>query len=444
MTKNHHHHLEPLPAPYQHLVSALDQYYGIASPSENELEGNEKRCKAPSKIPSLNALSISCRPKQLRILITTFWEYPFVGGLQNYIAALKAGLEEMGHHVDVLASNHFPKNKNENLGRKIAVFNKQFYLNRYGGYNEKILNNTCELLLYEIMLKNINLDQYDIIHAQDRFTANVMGRLNQPYQKPLLFTPHGFMTHNRLKFGLIQRGSVEEAFFSSIDRQAIKNASKVVILCEVFRPILKNLGAADSKMTTVYTGIDFAALKKTEKMEDKTVITCVSRLRPRKGHKYFFEALALIKSELKNVEVRIVGEGVMREELEKLAQDLQLDNVLFLGSRNDIPQLLNESDIFVLPTTSDTLPISIIEAMFAGQAILTTNCGGIPEIIFDGHSGFIAEPGNSDELAEKLLLLLQDVPLRIKLAENAQAYAEQHLTIANMVKKIEEVYQSLN
>ena len=73
----------------------------------------------------------------------------------------------------------------------------------------------------------------------------------------------------------------------------------------------------------------------------------------------------------------------MRNELEKQVRDLQLDNVSFLGSRNDISELLSESDIFVMPTTSDTLPISIIEAMFAEQAILTTNCGGIPEIIQD-------------------------------------------------------------
>lgn len=197
-------------------------------------------------------------------------------------------------------------------------------------------------------------------------------------------------------------------------------------------------------MTTIYTVIEFGT-KKIERnaLKDRTVITSVSRLSPRKGHKYLFEALSLIRNELKNVEVRIVGDGVMRDELENQARDMQLDNVSFLGSRNDISELLSQSDIFVHPTTSDTLPISFIEAMFSGQAILTTNCGGIPEIIQDNFSGLLAEPANSEHLAEKLLLLLDDTTLRARLADNAKAFAERHLTVASMSKKIEEIYQSL-
>ena len=183
--------------------------------------------------------------------------------------------------------------------------------------------------------------------------------------------------------------------------------------------------------------------KKSKKSQRKTVITCVSRLRPRKGHEYLFKALALIKDKMKNVEVRIVGDGEMRKTLENQVSELKLKNVSFLGSRDDIPKLLRESDIFVLPTTSDTLPISIIEAMFANQAILTTNCGGIPEIIKDNYSGFIVEPANPKQLAEKLSLLLRKESLRTELAGNAQAFAQQHLTISNMVQKIEEIYQSL-
>lgn len=96
-----------------------------------------------------------------------------------------------------------------------------------------------------------------------------------------------------------------------------------------------------------------------------------------------------------------------------------------------------------MPTTSDTLPIAIIEAMFSERAILTTNCGGIPEIIQDYHSGLIAEPTNSEYLGVKLLLLLHDVSLRTKLAQNAKAFAEKHLTVSNMANKINEIYQSL-
>jgi glycosyltransferase involved in cell wall biosynthesis len=133
----------------------------------------------------------------------------------------------------------------------------------------------------------------------------------------------------------------------------------------------------------------------------------------------------------------------MRKKLKKQVSKLKLKNVSFLGSRKDIPELLSESDIFVLPTTSDTLPISIIEAMLTNQAILTTNCGGIPEIIKDNYSGLIVEPGESKQLAKKLLFLLRNKTTRSELASNAKEFALKHLTVSKMAQKIEGIYQSL-
>ncbi|PFP28980.1 glycogen synthase [Bacillus sp. AFS073361] len=421
-----------MPAIFPYLISTLDQYYGIDQPIEQELATKREHFYT-TKIPN----------KKLKILITTFWEYPLIGGLQKYINTLKIGLENLGHSVDVIALNSFSPEEMKKLRNHFSEEFKQFFLNRYGSFNEKILHNISKLSSYYMMLKNFDLSQYDIIHAQDRYTANVLGMLNQSFQKPLLFTPHGFMTQNRLKFNLMEEGSVEQNYFWAIDSHAIKNANQVIVLCDIFRPILGNLGAADNKITTVHTGIDFGVGNFQKKSRNKTVITCIARLRPRKGHKYLFEALALIKDKLKNVEVRIVGDGEMRKDLEKQVKQLRLKNITFLGSRNDIPKLLSESDIFVLPTTSDTLPLSIIEAMFSNQAILTTNCGGIPEIIEDNYSGIIVEPANYKQLADKLLLLLQKKSLREELAQNAYAYAQRHLTVNKMVRKIEEVYQSL-
>jgi glycosyltransferase involved in cell wall biosynthesis len=429
-----------LPTLFPYLISAMDKFYGVNEPykEENVFEREQFEWDQFELAEIQN--------KKMKILITTFWEYPFIGGLQNYITALKTGLENLGHSVDVLSLNSFQSEEMKALRERYSEEFKQFFLNRYGSCNEKILHNISKLSSYYTMLKNFDLSQYDIIHAQDRYTDNVMGILNQSYQKPLLFTPHGFMTQNRLKFNLMEKGSVEEIYFSAIDSQAIIIADQLIILCDVFRPILKKLGAEEDKMTTVYTGIDFGEWniqKKVKNSQSKTVITCISRLRPRKGHKYLFKALALIQDKLKNVEVRIVGDGEMRKKLEKQVSKLKLKNVSFLGSREDVSKLLSESDIFVLPTTSDTLPISLIEAMFTNQAILTTNCGGIPEIIKDNFSGYVVEPANPKQLAEKLSLLLQKKSLRTELAGNAQAFAQQHLTVSTMVQKIEGIYRSL-
>ena len=422
------------PYPYPYLVEATDKYYNLNNPHKKKEKNKKSRW-------NLNIQS----SRKLRILITTFWDYPAVGGLQNYISTLKNALEELGHQVDVISPNLFPKEVVSPLKKKLIIETEQFYLERYGCISKSIVQQNVRLASFEMMLRQMDLGNYDIFHAQDRFTANVLSRINRRYQKPLLFTPHGFMTHRRLQFNQIEKGSVEEAYFLSMDQQATQCADQIIILCEVFRPILKKLGVPEDKMTTIYTGIDFPKeemQKRYKSAEDKIIITCISRLRPRKGHIYLLEAISLLKEETKNVDVWIVGDGEMREGLEEKVKALQLDNVFFLGSRNDIPKLLNMSDIFVLPTTSDTLPISIIEAMFAGKAIITTNCGGILEIIQDDETGLIVEQKSSQDLAEKLSLLIQNESFREMLANNAQAFANNHLTSAQMAKKIEEVYQS--
>lgn len=426
--------LHSLPVPVPYCLTETDKYYGVR-PSY-EAKQTEKKL-----------VFTSVKHKKLRILMTTFWDYPAVGGLQSYISTLKAGLEKLGHVVDVISPNQFPKDVSKELNKKIVQETKQFYSNRYGCYSDKIIKENRRLICYEIILRKMNLEKYDLFHAQDRFTATILGRLKQDYQKPLLFTPHGFMTQRKVNLGLIERGSVEEAFFLSLDKNAVESSDHIITLCDAFQPVLKKLGARVDQMTTIYTGIEFESknkrkIKKTA--EDKIIITCVSRLRPRKGHKYLFEALSLMESKFKNVDVWIVGEGEMREELESQVKVLQLKNVTFLGERNDIPKLLSKSDIFVLPTTSDTLPIAIIEAMFAGKAILTTNQGGIEEIIKDCHSGLIAASGNSQQLARKLLHLVEDLSLREVLAQNARAFAEKHLSGENMVKKIDGIYQTFN
>ena len=430
MTDKKKSNLDPMPEPY--LVAETDRYYEV-TPCYEEKQVKTKKKKRNNK---------ATKQKKLRILITTYWDYPVVGGLQNYISTLKTSLEKLGHRVDIIAPNQFPK-EIKAIRKKIRKDTKQFYKSRYNSYCEQIVKENERLSSYELMLRQMDLDKYDVFHAQDRFTANVLGRVNKLYQKPLFFTPHGFMTQRKLSFNLIERGSVEEAYYLALDQKAVENSTHIITLCEVFRPMLKELGAMNNKMTTIYTGIDFQSEDKknnNSKKNKKVVITCVSRLRPRKGHKYLFEALALIKDELKNVEVWIVGDGEMKEVLEKQVKALPCKNIKFLGERNDVAKLLGQSDIYVLPTTSDTLPIAIIEAMFANKAIITTNVGGIPEIIQDQHTGLIVEPGDVQQLADKLSLLLSDSGLRDNLAQNAKAFAKKHLTDMIMAKKVEEIY----
>ena len=415
------------PPIYPHLLAELDRHYG--------------RSQGPGASQSAHVRS--GRPaRELRILLTTFWKYPTAGGLSSYLKALKAGFEKRGHRVDILHPERFPIEAMQKSKRALKGEIERVLRERHGRANAHIVATLQSMLSYETLLGERDLAKYDVFHAQDRFTANVMGRLNQSYKKPLFFTPHGFMTEKRLRLNLIPQGSDEAAFFMQIDRNAVEVSDKSIILSETFRPILTSLGVDSSKLETIHTGIEFRP--RPDKTDPKrVVISCVSRLGPRKGHKVLLEALNLIRGHLEHVRVCIVGDGEARGDLEHQARQLDLRRVHFMGHRDDVENILSKSDIYVLPTTSDTLPISVIEAMFAGKAIVTTRVGGIPELIRDQETGLLAEPGNARQLADCLLRLLQDRDLRRQLGRNAQQYARDHLTADKMALKIENVYRSV-
>ncbi|MFE8700539.1 glycosyltransferase family 4 protein [Cytobacillus sp. FJAT-54145] len=419
----------------------MDRYYRVKSTSFETIN-KEKIGKRKEKSKKKKKSKEKPGKAKLSILIATFWDYPHTGGLSNYITTLSNGLKKQGHKVDIVSPNQFSSAKVGELREAVVPELKTFFHNRYGTSNSKIIQSSRLLYIYEEMLKKMDLSKYDIFHAQDLFTANILGRFNESYGKPLFFTPHGMFTFSRLQFNRIEKGSIEEVYYTEMERKAIQFASHIIILSDSFREPLKKLGAIESKMTTVNTGIDFddKAAKKGAKKSNSLVISTVARLGPRKGHKYLLDALNQVRKHIANAEVLIVGDGEMRTELEEQAKTLNLTNVKFLGTRDDVPKILGQTDIFVLPTINDNLPISIIEAMHSGTAIISTNCGGIPEIIKNYQTGIIVEPGDSKALATAIRYLLNNPTNREKIATNAYQYAKKHLTSDAMLLTIEDIY----
>lgn len=413
----------------------MDEYYKIDSKKNHLMEPFQtfgiKKNRIPSKI------------KKLKILYVTFLRYPNTGGLSNYITSLKTGFEKYGHDVDVISPTQMTAVHLEQDIPRAAEHARDFLLQRYGTVNEKIIKNTSYMNVYKSFLRGRSLEQYDVFHAQDLFSVFLLGQLNLEYKKPLFFTPHGHFTKSRLKFDKIKKGSIEEVYFSEIEKQGIKASDQIITISNSFHSPLKEYGAKIEQLVTVHTGIHFhqASIPKQE-YNDNLVISCVSRLSPRKGHDILLKALSQIQQDLSNVEIWIVGDGVMRERLEDQVLQLGLDNIRFFGRRTDIPEILSSSAIYVLPTINDNFPISIIEAMFSRQAIVTTNCGGIPEMIQNGKTGIICEPGNVQQLSDALKLLLANKSLRERLGRNAQEYSRQHLTQGGMISKIERIYHS--
>lgn len=411
------------------LLAAMDDFYGV-----------DRGLEDPVPLQPFGRKSKVGGKKKMKILYVTFFQYPHTGGLSHYITSIQKGFEQLGHEVDVFAPNQMSSLQIEKWVPQAAYEARSLMRSRYGTVNEKIVKNLSFLHVFELFLKEKNLDQYDIIHAQDLFAIFILGHLNQTLQKPLLFTPHGFFTKSRLKFNKMQKGSIEEAYFTRLEKEGISASAEIVMIADSFRPNLKEFGARDEQLTTVHTGIDFTPVP--PRTHENIILTSVSRLSPRKGHGFLLEALAMIREHLANVEVWIVGDGVMKKTLMKQAEDLGLYNVIFFGKRHDIPEILSMSDIYVLSTINDNFPLSVMEAMFSRQAVISTTCGGIPEMIRHGETGILCEPGNVKELAEAIKRFIINNEERDAFGKAAETFARQHLTSKVMTSKIEQIYQT--
>lgn len=220
----------------------------------------------------------------------------------------------------------------------------------------------------------------------------------------------------------------------------LTRVSSFVAICEACREKFSTL--AGSKGTKIDNGTSFKAAANRIDASDPTVrLLYVGRLFAVKNIRLLLEACGDL-SDL-NFELRIAGEGPQLFELESLADSLKLgDKVNFLGNIEDISIEMGRSDVFLLSSVSEGLPISLIEASLSGLPCLVTDVGGCGEVINRCRNGFVVPSGDVVSYSQKLRLLIEDGALRKKLSYNAKKYS-QYYSIDRAVTQHLNLYQTI-
>jgi len=170
----------------------------------------------------------------------------------------------------------------------------------------------------------------------------------------------------------------------------------------------------------------------------------VARLTPQKGLSYLLQALTRLRARFPNLYCVIVGEGELRAELESLARRLGLENhVRFCGLRRDVPAILQNLDLFVLPSLFEGLPVALLEAMAAGRPVVATRVAGSSEVIEDGVNGRLVPPADAVALAEAMAALLNDRERAEALARRGQERVRQRYAIDRVARAYERIYEEL-
>lgn len=178
--------------------------------------------------------------------------------------------------------------------------------------------------------------------------------------------------------------------------------------------------------------------------EHRPVIGNVANHTPKKDHAGLLAALERVRARVPEVLLLLIGTGPLEVELRRVVQQRGLtDHVRFLGSRDDVPELLPALDVFVLSSRFEGLPISMLEAMAAEVACVVTRVGGIPEAITDGQHGRLVPPGDPEQLAGALVEVLEDDALRARLAAAGRQRVTASFSIDRAVQRTRSLYHTL-
>lgn len=242
-------------------------------------------------------------------------------------------------------------------------------------------------------------------------------------------------------------------------RELLKTATAslddaTVAVCDAARQAeIERAGARPDRVFTVYNGIDVSlyegrpngAIRREFGIPPSApLIGYIGRLHRQKGVEDLLVAMDSVTTRVPDSHLLVVGEGECGPFLAKQMRSRGLsDAVLFTGTRHDVPQVLQDLDILVLPSLWEGLPNVILEAMASGLPVVATGVGGVPEIVVDNVTGFLVPPRQPEALSNAILRLVRDPDLRNRMGQAGRQRVQEHFSVDRMVMETEALYERL-
>lgn len=313
------------------------------------------------------------------------------------------------------------------------------------GINVRLLNGKglWDIRVVWRLVRLIREFRPDIIHS---FLppANVVAG----YASRLCCVPHLVLSCRDLGIG-------RRWYVRSAERSVARWASAITCCSNAVRDSVRSRFGGDlDKYVTIYNGVTverFEQVRNSGAVEmpqgKRTVIGTVCRLEePTKGLPILIEAMALLKKSYPNRSfcLWIVGDGPAKSALQQLCGRLGLNHdVVFMGERHDVMQILHRFNLYVQPSLSEGFGIAIAEAMAAGLPVVASAVGGIPEVVLHGQTGWLVPPGNPAALADSIAQCTAHPHQSHELGRRGWERVKQCFTIQSAVRRHEELYERL-
>ncbi|SHK12775.1 Glycosyltransferase involved in cell wall bisynthesis [Desulforamulus aeronauticus DSM 10349] len=309
------------------------------------------------------------------------------------------------------------------------------------------LSPTRDYAAIHTLVKYLHQSGTTILHAHSSKGA-LVGRIAAMIARTpvVIFTAHNSIFYEEWP-------EWKKKLFASVERFLARFTDRIITVSDALKQeLMEKEGIPAPQISIIYNGIEvenFAAQVDAVATrrglaipELGPVIGTIARLAPQKGVSYFLKAASLLKEY--QVNFLVVGDGPLKEALEQEVAELSLQKrVIFAGKRENIAEILSIMDIFVLPSVTEGLPLSILEAMAAGKPVVATRVGGVPEAILEGKTGLVVAPKDPEALAVALAGMLSERDKLNRMGANGQKHVAEKFTIKHMADKTMELYAHL-
>jgi glycosyltransferase involved in cell wall biosynthesis len=303
-----------------------------------------------------------------------------------------------------------------------------------------------DLIAFCRLLRIFKREKFDIVHTHTA-KAGALGRLAGRLAgvPVIIHTPHG---HNF--YGYFNR--FNSRMIIIIERILAGITDKIIALTNLEKwDYLRFKVAGGEKTVLVYMGLELDEFspRNSDRIkaglnisDQEKIVGYVGRLEYIKGAQFFVEAARLCLEKNASLRFILVGEGSLREKLQRKVISWGLkDKIEFCGWRDDVPDMMSVMDILVLPSLNEAVGIVLIEAQSLGVPVVASKVGGIPEIVKDKETGILVSPGDPGAIAGAVIELLSD-PRRMRdMSEAAKNWVSDRFKAEKMVKTLSAIYQ---
>lgn len=364
--------------------------------------------------------------------------YPTFGGSGVVATELGMALADKGHEVHFITYNQ--PVRLDFISHKLhfhQVLVEEYPLFQYQPYELALSSKMVEVVQkYELEVLHVH---YAIPHAYAAFMAKQMLR-EKGIEIKVVTTLHGT--------DITLVGS--HPTYKTAVEFSINNSDVVTAVSNNLKETTNQLFNIKKDIKVIYNFIDVNKYSKAESEECKRsalaepnerILTHISNFRPVKRVedviKIFYEVQKEIPSKL-----LMIGEGPERKKAELLTKQLGIKNkVFFLGNSTEIDKILCYSDVFLLPSKTESFGLAALEAMAAKTAIISTNTGGLPEVNIHGETGFLSNLGDVEDMAKNAISILKDDDVLERFKLNAQEHTKR-FSLENILPVYEEIYKS--